>query len=108
MVMRQDASTGQMVDDGKTAEAPSAGGKPTMQIKVYSPFKVYFDGAAFSITGLNATGEFDILPRHHNFITLLNACDLVVQSVDDGENKIKIAGGIMHVKADKVSVFLQV
>jgi F0F1-type ATP synthase epsilon subunit len=69
---------------------------------------VYFDGAAYSITGLNATGPFDILPRHHNFISLLNACELVVQSVDDGENKIKIAGGIMHVKADKVSVFLQV
>jgi F0F1-type ATP synthase epsilon subunit len=107
--MRQDASTGEMVDDGKTTEvAVAANGKPTMQIKVYSPFKVYFDGAAYSITGLNATGPFDILPHHHNFISLLNACELVVQSVDDGENKIKIAGGIMHVKADKVSVFLQV
>lgn len=109
MVMRQDASTGEMVDDGKPEESPAAaGGKPTMHIKIYSPFKVYFDGEAYSISGENATGPFDILPHHHNFITLLNACDLVVNSVNDDESRVKVLGGIMYVKKDKVTVFLQV
>jgi F0F1-type ATP synthase epsilon subunit len=107
--MRQDASTGEIVDNGKPAEAPAAaGGQPTMAVKVYSPYKVYFDGNAFSLTAINATGPFDILPHHHNFISLLSPCELVLQTVDDGENRIKITGGIMHVKADKISVFLQV
>lgn len=111
MVMRQDASTGELKDDGTPApkdESTTADGKPTMHVKVYSPFKVYFDNQAFSISGVNATGPFDILPRHHPFISLLNPCELRIDAVEGDESRIRVAGGIMHVKADKVSVFLQV
>ncbi len=85
-----------------------AAGQLTMRVKVYSPFRDYYDSEAFSITAINATGPFDILPRHHNFISLLSACDLVIRSADGGEQKIVISGGIMHVKADQVIVFLDV
>jgi F0F1-type ATP synthase epsilon subunit len=78
-----------------------------MRVKIYSPFRVYFDEEAFSISGVNATGPFDILPRHHNFMTLLNTGDLVVRT-PRGMQKIRISRGIMHVKADKVIVFLDV
>ena len=82
MAVRQDASTGEMVDDGKPAEDKpknvSADGKPMMHVKVHSPFKVYFDEAAFSISAENDTGPFDILPRHHNFMTLLNPCEVAI------------------------------
>lgn len=79
----------------------------TMRVKVYSPFRSYFDGQAQSISAVNGTGPFDILPRHHNFISLLNACDLVVRT-KEGAKKIIISGGIMHVKANQVIVFLDV
>ena len=82
-------------------------GKLSMEVKIHSPFKNYYDGDAFSISGENATGPFDILPRHHNFISLLNPCELVVRS-PKGDEKILIGGGLMHVKADKVIVFLDV
>ncbi|MFA5003719.1 MAG: hypothetical protein WC498_00355 [Candidatus Saccharimonadales bacterium] len=107
MAVRQDASTGKIVDDGKPAKLPSLGGRPTMHVKVYSPFKTYLDEQASSISGENATGPFDILPHHHNFITLLKAGELVVRT-DAGAPRIKISGGIMHVKADQVTVFLDV
>jgi F0F1-type ATP synthase epsilon subunit len=106
MVKRQDASTGQIVDDGK----PSVAAKPKkdiLQVKVHSPFKVYFEGEADSVSAENNTGPFDILPKHHKFITLLNPCDLVVRS-SEGEKRIRIARGIMHVKANTVNVFLDV
>ncbi|MDB5169039.1 MAG: atpC [Candidatus Saccharibacteria bacterium] len=80
----------------------------SMAVKVHSPFKDYYDGPAFSISAENATGPFDILPRHHNFITLLSPCDVMVRTVGKGDQKIRISGGIMHVKADKVIVFLDV
>ena len=82
-------------------------GKLSMNVKIHSPFRNYYDGDAFSISGENATGPFDILPRHHNFISLLNPCELVVRS-PKGDEKILIGGGLMHVKADKVIVFLDV
>lgn len=104
MALKQQASTGEIIDDG---QGKATNGKPMMHVKVYSPYKVYFDQSAFSISGVNATGPFDILPHHHNFITLLQACDLKLRT-ETGDPKVKIAGGVMHVKADQVTVFLDV
>ncbi len=94
----------------KEGQAAAAAGKPTMHIKVYSPFKVYYDENSYSISAVNATGPFDILPHHHNFISLLGACELVVRPVTGAmpEQRIRISGGLMHVKADQVTVFLDV
>ncbi len=78
-----------------------------MHVKVYAPFKTYFDGIAKSISAVNDTGPFDILPKHHNFMTLINAGDVIVRT-DSGEEKFPISHGIMYVKADDVVVFLDV
>ncbi len=87
----------------------TAANKPTMRIKVYSPFKTYFEDDGYSISGVNATGPFDILPHHHNFMTLLTPCELNIKTKSgSGEQKIRISGGLMHVKADKVTVFLDI
>jgi ATP synthase delta/epsilon subunit-like protein len=83
-------------------------GQLSMQVKVYSPFHDYYDGPTFSLSAENDTGPFDILPRHHNFISLLSPCELVLRTVKQGEQRIRISGGIMHVKADRVTVFLDV
>lgn len=83
-------------------------GELSMKVKVYSPFRDYYDGQAFSLSAENTTGPFDVLPKHHNFISLLMPCELVVRSVKDGDRKIKISGGIVHVKSDKATVFLDV
>jgi len=81
--------------------------KLTLHVKVYSPFKTYFNEDAYSITAVNGTGPFDVLPKHHNFITLLSPCELAIDR-QDGVVRIRIARGVMHVKADKVVVFLDV
>lgn len=78
-----------------------------MHVKVYAPFKVYYDGMAESISAVNDTGPFDILPKHHNFMTLLNPCDVVVR-IGEREEKVSIQRGVMHVRADRVIVFLDV
>jgi len=81
---------------------------PQMHLKIYSPFRTYFDDQAFSVSAVNETGPFDILPHHHNFITLLKSCELEVHSAVRGQIKIRISGGLMHVKSDEVTVFLNV
>lgn len=95
---RQQAVT----DFNKTSE------KAGMRVRVHSPFHEYFDGLVFSLSGENTTGPFDILPHHHNFISLLLPCELTLRTVADGEQKIRISGGILHVKADQAVVFLDV
>ena len=82
-------------------------GKPIMAVKVYAPFQVYFEGSAYSVSADNATGPFDILPRHKNFLCMLVPCELKVNAID-GEKTIKIHRALMHVKANQVVVFMDV
>ena len=91
------------------AEMPAAkpSGKPAMEVKVYAPFKIYYEGSAHSISAVNATGPFDILPHHHNFLCMLVPCMLKIQT-PDGEKSIKIHRALMNVKADRVVVFVDV
>lgn len=92
------------------AEQPEVkhSGKPTMAVKVYAPFKVYFEGEAYSVSAINATGPFDVLPHHHNFLCMLVPCILKVQAADGTAQDIKVNRALMHVKADRVVVFMDV
>ena len=103
-------STKKEQQEAKAVKDLSGGKKEelTMEVSVASPFSGYFEGPAFSISGLNATGPFDILPKHHNFISLLLPCTLVIRTAAGNEKKIAISGGLMHVKSDKVTVFLDI
>ena len=83
-------------------------GKPTMAVKVYAPFQVYFEGEAYSVSAINGTGPFDVLPRHHNFLCMLVPCNLVIKSVEGQVRTIKVHRALMHVKADRVVVFMDV
>ncbi|MBP7807122.1 hypothetical protein KA047_01355 [Candidatus Saccharibacteria bacterium] len=105
MARRQDASTGQIVSL-PNEEAPALD-KHHIQVKVYSPYKVYFNDKALSISAVNDTGPFDILRGHHNFLCLLSPGELLIKQ-DDADQRIRISRGIMHVKQDSVTVFLDV
>lgn len=76
--------------------------------KIFAPFQVYYEGVAQSISAINESGPFDILPDHHNFITMLIACDIVVHVPDEEPRIIRITRGLMHVRQNKVIVFLDV
>ncbi len=106
--LRTNASTGEIEEIADGKHAKDAKENPVMRIKVYSPFKTYFDADGYSISAVNATGPFDILPHHHNFLTLLSPGEMMIQAVRGGEQRIRISGGLMHVKADKVTVFLDI
>lgn len=81
--------------------------RPTMEVKVYAPFQVYFEGEAYSVSAENATGPFDVLPRHYNFLCMLIPCDLVIDS-PRGKKTIKTSRALMHVKSERVVVFMGV
>lgn len=91
------------------AEQPAVmhNGKPTMNLKVYAPFKMYFEGEAYSVSAINGTGPFDVLPHHHKFLCMLVPCMLTIES-PTGQQTIKVNRALMHVKADSVVVFMDV
>jgi F0F1-type ATP synthase epsilon subunit len=107
-----------MADDVQAPDTPAAAtdqeqpagthdGKPVLTVKIYAPFKIYFEGQAFSISAVNAVGPFDVLPKHHNFLCMLVPCELKLVT-PDGPKSIKVSRALMHVKADNVVVFVDV
>jgi F0F1-type ATP synthase epsilon subunit len=108
MPIRQDVNTSQPIKVAPSNPDSKMGvAGETLKAKVWSPFRVYFDDEAKSVSAVNGTGPFDVLPHHHNFITLLNTCDLALDT-KGGMIKIKISGGVMHVRQNVVTVFLDV
>jgi len=81
--------------------------RPSIDIKVYAPFKVYYEGKGYSLSAVNETGPFDILPHHHNFLCMLIPGNLLIET-PEGRKVIKISRALMHVKAERVVVFVDV
>lgn len=79
-----------------------------IHVKVHAPYKTYFDGEATSISAKNDTGDFDILGKHYNFISILAEGDIVIRKSDGEKETISITQGVMHVKENQVIVFLDV
>jgi len=88
-------------------QAVKKSGKPTITVKVYAPFKVYFQGDAYSVSAVNATGPFDVLPHHHNFLCMLVPSMLRIQT-PSGEKEIKIHRALLHVEKEHLTVFVDV
>lgn len=80
----------------------------SIHVKLFSPFQVYYNAEAKSISAENDTGPFDVLPKHHSFITLLNPCEIDITAPDNSVKRIRISQGVMHVRDNKVTVFLDV
>jgi F0F1-type ATP synthase epsilon subunit len=88
-------------------DAKPVDSKNLIATKIFAPFTVYFEGEAKSISAVNESGPFDVLAHHHNFITMLLPCNLVVHTPYD-DKTFRITRGLMHVRDNKVIVFLDV
>jgi F0F1-type ATP synthase epsilon subunit len=80
----------------------------TIQVKVYAPFRTYYEGPARSVSAANKTGPFDILPGHKNFMTLLVPSTITVRAPDKPDFQLKVSRGVVHVKHDRTTVFLDI
>ena len=69
-----------------------------------APFKLYYDGPAYSLSAANAVGKFDILRGHADFFSMLLPGEVFIET--DGEPVIfKVSNGIVTVRADEVQLF---
>jgi F0F1-type ATP synthase epsilon subunit len=76
-----------------------------LEIIVRNREAVVFEGEAVSLTSYNPRGQFDILPAHANFISLLS--DRIVIRLPSGEARdIDVHNGVVRVVRNKVQVLL--
>lgn len=79
--------------------------KTLLAVHVGSPDHVFFDGQALSISTANEKGEFDILPAHENFISIISK-KLIIIDPSNKRNELKIDTAVLHVNENKVNVFV--
>jgi F-type H+-transporting ATPase subunit epsilon len=73
-----------------------------------APFHVYYEGDADVVTATNKVGEFDILPGHADFFSMLTPGEVIVRKGDDEPVVFNIRNGIMTVRDNKVMVFVNI
>ena len=79
--------------------------KLDLEVKVFSPYRVYYEGPAKSISAINADGAFDVLPGHISFFSILAPGPVTVNTGTD-KVEIPISHGIMHVRHNKSTLFV--
>ena len=52
---------------------------PTLHVRIISPQQLILDTEAVSISSKNTQGNFDILPQHANFITLIENSPIIIR-----------------------------
>ncbi|MFW6282475.1 MAG: hypothetical protein ACOC1P_00275 [Minisyncoccales bacterium] len=68
--------------------------------------KEKFEGKARSVSSRNKMGNFDILPQHTNFITLIFD-SIIIDTLNQGEIEYEFDRGVLEVSNDKIRIFLQ-
>lgn len=57
--------------------------EPTLRIRIVTPRELLYNGEALSVSSTNSAGNFDILPQHANFITIVKNEPIVIRLLDD-------------------------
>lgn len=74
-------------------------------LKVLSRGDVLFQGEIDSVSSVNDTGKFDILPGHAHFISLIRNY-LIIREKGGRTRELKIGSGILKVINNQASIYL--
>ena len=75
-----------------------------MRLRVVTPEQVVFDGTARSLVAPAWDGWVGILPGHAPFLTLMGEGPLSVEPESGSRREFAIAGGVMKVESNEVTV----
>lgn len=75
--------------------------------KVITPDKILFQGNALAISSKNQKGDFDIIPDHANFITVVME-KLVIVAADGSQKEYNFSTGIIHLYQGIAQIYLDI
>lgn len=81
---------------------------PTLHVRIISPREFILDTDADSVSSKNLQGNFDILPQHANFITLVENSPIVVRPVGQKPLSFKFPLAIILTRENKVDIYTYV
>lgn len=78
---------------------------PTLHVRIISPQQVFLDTQANSISSKNTQGNFDILPQHANFITLVENSPIIVRPVGQKPLSFNFPLAIIITSGNTVNIY---
>lgn len=69
-----------------------------------APFEIYYEGPAQSVSATNAVGDFDVLPGHADFFSVLQPGEVIIETGGDPIS-FRLTNGIITVRGDEVMLF---
>lgn len=78
-----------------------------LHVTVRSRMGLAFDGDLYAVTSYNSVGEFDILPQHTNFVTMITK-KLILRKSKEVQEEINVNKGILLVHRNQVEIFIGV
>lgn len=78
---------------------------PHLTVIARAPFNVYYEGPAEAVSATNKVGQFDILPGHADFFSMLSPCEVVIRTTAEPVS-FTITDGIMTVRDNAVMLFV--
>lgn len=78
---------------------------PTLHVRILSPQELILDTEASSVSSKNLQGDFDILPQHANFITLIENSPIIVRSPNQKPLVFKFPLAIIVNRENKVDIY---
>ena len=79
-------------------------GKP-IHLRVLTRGELLYEGEVNSLSSINESGKFDVLPKHANFISLIKN-HLIIREQTGDERQIKVEQGILRIFQGKANVYL--
>ncbi|HET7673817.1 MAG TPA: hypothetical protein VFK11_04895 [Candidatus Saccharimonadales bacterium] len=70
-----------------------------------APFHIYYEGPAEVVTATNKVGQFDILPGHADFFSILSPGEVLIETKAKSVN-FDISNGIVAVRDNEVMLFV--
>lgn len=80
-------------------------GSKQLSVIARAPFKVYYEGPARALSAANLIGQFDILPGHADFFSILIPTDVSIDTGSAAPITFSINNGIVAVRDDEVMLF---
>ncbi|MDO8429729.1 MAG: hypothetical protein Q7S88_03805 [Candidatus Daviesbacteria bacterium] len=79
-----------------------------LEVKIASPKGIIYQGQALAVSSKNSQGNFDILPLHANFITLIKEVPLVVLDTNKKKQTFNPKLAIIYVGDNKVNIYTEI
>ncbi|HEX7368162.1 MAG TPA: F0F1 ATP synthase subunit epsilon [Candidatus Saccharimonadales bacterium] len=78
----------------------------TLHVIARAPFQVYYEGDARAVSASNKVGDFDVLPGHADFFSMLIPGEITIETGSANPITFTAHNGIITVRDDEVMLFV--